>query len=142
MSKVALAASAMAVLSLSLPGCGGSAAAGPRKGKVYRGKASWYGGKWHGRPTASGEPYNQRALTAAHRFLPFGTIVRVTNLRNKKSIRVRINDRGPFVKGRIIDVSRRAARHLRMLQAGVVPVKIQVVRMPKRKRKHRRRRRR
>lgn len=76
------------------------------------GIASHYGGKFHGRKTASGERYNQNAMTAAHRRLPFGTRVRVTNARNGKSVILRINDRGPFVRGRVVDVSMAAARQL------------------------------
>lgn len=140
MSKVAIGAMLVGAFALAMPACGGTASAKPRKGKVYKGKASWYGGHFHGRRTASGVPYNKRAMTAAHRFLPFGTIVRVTNLRNKRSVRVKINDRGPFIKGRIIDLSQRAARRLRMLRAGVVPVKVEIVKLPPpRKRKRRRR---
>lgn len=78
-------------------------------GGYQSGIASWYGGKFHGRQTANGERYNQNALTAAHRTLPFGTRVRVTNTSNGDSVVVRINDRGPFVGGRVIDLSRAAA---------------------------------
>lgn len=82
-------------------------------GSSYQsGIASWYGGKFHGRQTASGETYNQNALTAAHRSLPFGTKVRVTNTSTGNSVVVRINDRGPFVGGRVIDLSRAAASSL------------------------------
>lgn len=82
-------------------------------GSSYQsGVASWYGGKFHGRQTASGEIYNQNALTAAHRSLPFGTKVRVTNAATGNSVVVRINDRGPFVGGRVIDLSRAAASEL------------------------------
>ena len=91
------------------------------------GQASWYGGKHHGRPTASGEPFNQHALTAAHRSLPFGSRVQVTNLRNERRVVVRINDRGPFTRGRIIDLSRGAAQQLDMLRDGVVPVQLQLL---------------
>ncbi|WP_298720378.1 septal ring lytic transglycosylase RlpA family protein [uncultured Oceanisphaera sp.] len=90
-----------------------------------QGMASYYGARHHGRKTASGEPFNQHALTAAHRTLPFGTRVRVTNLNNKKSVIVRINDRGPYAKGRIIDLSAQAARELNMIRAGVVPVRVE-----------------
>ena len=91
------------------------------------GKASWYGPGFHGRLTANGERYNQNALTAAHRSLPFGTRVRVTNLNNGRSVVVRINDRGPFIGGRIIDLSAAAAHNLGMVHHGVVPVNIQVL---------------
>lgn len=72
------------------------------------GMASWYGGKFHGRTTASGEIYNMYSLTAAHKTMKFGTKVKVTNLSNNKSVVVRINDRGPFIKGRVIDLSKKA----------------------------------
>ena len=94
---------------------------------VQHGKASWYGKTFHGRPTASGEPYDMNAPTAAHKSLPFGTRVRVTNLDNGKQTVVRINDRGPFVKGRIIDLSYAAAKKIQMLQAGVVHVKLEIL---------------
>jgi rare lipoprotein A len=95
---------------------------------VQLGLASWYGGRHHGGPTASGERFDKRALTAAHRTLRMNTRVRVTNRRNGKSVVLRINDRGPYVKGRIIDVSERAAELLGMKRAGVVPVKVEVLR--------------
>ncbi len=94
---------------------------------VQHGKASWYGKAFHGRPTASGERYDMHAPTAAHKTLPFGTRVRVTNLDNGKQTVVRINDRGPFVKGRIIDLSYGAAKKIQMLQAGVVRVKLEIL---------------
>ena len=90
-------------------------------------KASWYGPGFHGRTTANGETYNQNAMTAAHKGLKFGTKVRVTNQRNGKSVTLRINDRGPFVKGRIIDVSKAAAGKLGMRQSGVAPVCVTVI---------------
>lgn len=89
------------------------------------GFASWYGGKFHGRQTASGETYDQDDMSAAHRTAPFGTLVRVTNLDNGESTIVKINDRGPFVKGRIIDLSREAASRLRMLKTGTARVKLE-----------------
>lgn len=93
----------------------------------FRGWASWYGPGFHGNRSASGERYNQNALTAAHRSLPFGTRVRVTNLNTGVSVVVRINDRGPFVRGRIIDLSAAAARMLGMMGSGVAPVSIEVL---------------
>ncbi len=92
------------------------------------GQASWYGAKHHGKKTASGERFNQHALTAAHRPLAFGTRVKVTNIRNNKSVTVRVNDRGPYSKGRIIDLSRAAANKIDMLNSGVAPVRLQVLR--------------
>lgn len=91
------------------------------------GMASWYGGRWIGRKTANGERYHHEDLTAAHRTLPFGTFVRVTNLRNKKSTVVRINNRGPYIKGRIIDLSKRAATHLGLISSGVARVQVEVL---------------
>ena len=91
------------------------------------GVASYYGARHHGKRTASGEPFDQNALTAAHRSLPFGTRVRVTNQQNGKQVVVRINDRGPFRRGRIIDVSRAAAAQLDMLDRGVVRVRIETL---------------
>jgi rare lipoprotein A len=88
------------------------------------GLASYYGKEFHGRKTASGEPFNMNALTAAHRTLPFGTTVRVTNARNGKSVTVRINDRGPFIAGRIIDLSYAAAKSIGLLSVGQVSVAI------------------
>ncbi|MFM6515019.1 MAG: septal ring lytic transglycosylase RlpA family protein, partial [Microcystis panniformis] len=95
----------------------------PRK----RGMASWYGSGFHGRRTASGETFNSGGLTAAHRYLPFGTKVRVTNLHNGRSVVVRINDRGPFSGGRVIDLSRGAAAIIGVFQSGVAPVVLEVL---------------
>lgn len=91
------------------------------------GWASWYGPGFHGRRSASGERYNQNALTAAHRSLPFGTKVRVTNTRNGRSVVVKINDRGPYIRGRIIDLSAAAARIVGVMQSGVAPVRVEVL---------------
>jgi len=91
------------------------------------GQASWYGREQHHHLTASGERFDMYALTAAHRTLPFGTRVRVINLRNGRSVMVRINDRGPYSRGRIIDVSFAAAKELGMIDSGVAAVRIEVV---------------
>jgi rare lipoprotein A len=120
--------------------CGGAARAGKptEVGDVQRGKAAWYGARFQGRKTASGERFDRAKLTAAHRTLPFGTRVRVTNLANDRSVVVRVNDRGPFGKrGGIIDVSEAAARKLGMLRAGIVKVKIEVIELGKREAKRR-----
>jgi len=93
-------------------------------GFTQQGEASWYGGKFHGRKTASGEIYNMNDLTAAHKTLPLQTWVKVTNLANHRELTVRINDRGPFVRGRIIDLSQAGARRLGMLDAGTAPVRL------------------
>jgi len=94
------------------------------KGFAQKGKASWYGKKFHGRKTANGEIYNMYAMTAAHKTLPLGTHVRVYNLENNKEIVVRINDRGPFVRHRIIDLSYTAAKKIDIIGPGTAPVKI------------------
>jgi rare lipoprotein A len=94
------------------------------------GKASYYGSEFEGRKTASGERYDGKALTAAHRTLPFGTRVRVVNLGNERSVEVVINDRGPHVKGRIVDLSRKAAKEIDMIGAGVAHVRIEVLAAP------------
>ena len=92
------------------------------------GLASWYGEPHHGQPTASGEIFDMTQLTAAHRTLPLGTRLRVVNLENGRIVRVRVNDRGPYVAGRILDLSREAARALAMVERGVVPVKLEIIR--------------
>ena len=107
-----------------LGGCASQGQVDPH-GYQAEGRASYYGARHHGNKTASGERFDQHALTAAHRTLPFGSWVRVTNLRNDKSVVVRINDRGPYARGRIIDLSKKAAEQLDMLRAGVVPVRVQ-----------------
>ena len=91
------------------------------------GIASWYGNQFRGKKTANGEVFNPDALTAAHRTLPFGTKVRVTNLRNGKSVVVRINDRGPFIRGRVIDLSLGAAKLVGLTRLGVAKVKYSVL---------------
>jgi len=97
-------------------------------GNEQTGMASWYGEEFHGKLTSNKEIYNMYAMTAAHKTLPFGTYVKVTNLTNGRSVVVRINDRGPFLKGRIIDLSFTAANKLGMSETGVAPVKITVLR--------------
>jgi rare lipoprotein A len=94
---------------------------------IMEGTASWYGTSAHGKPTATGERFNRAAPTAAHRTLPFGTIVRVRNLDNDRRTLVRINDRGPFLPSRILDVSLRTAGILRMQDAGIAPVALEIV---------------
>jgi len=95
------------------------------------GIASWYGEDFNGRLTASGEVYDMYQMTAAHKTLPLGTVVRVHNVENGKTVEVRINDRGPYVKGRIIDLSKTAGRAIGMREAGTAQVKLEVVRWPK-----------
>lgn len=96
-------------------------------GDQFTGTASWYGPKFHGKLTSNGERYNMWDMTAAHKTLPMNTIVRVTNRRNGESVVVRINDRGPFVDNRIIDLSKAAASKLNMIGTGTAPVKLQVL---------------
>ncbi len=103
------------------------AATYPFKDREMEGIASWYGKDFHGKETASGETYNMYDLTAAHRTLAFGSRVRVTNLDNGKDVVVRINDRGPFTKGRIIDLSFEAARRLDMISEGTARVELRVL---------------
>lgn len=93
-------------------------------GPDEEGLASFYSASLEGRPTASGEPYRGASLTAAHRTLPFGTCVRVTAVATGRSVQVRVNDRGPFVSGRVIDVSRAAAEQLGLVQAGIARVRL------------------
>lgn len=91
------------------------------------GRASWYGPNFHGKPTANGENYDMNGLTAAHRTLPFNTMVRVDNLDNGRTVIVRINDRGPYVDNRIIDLSRKAAADLGMISAGTASVRLSLI---------------
>lgn len=106
---------------------GFSAAAEPAAPLTEAGIASYYADAYHGRPTASGERFDMHQLTAAHPRLKFGTRVRVTNTANHRSVLVRINDRGPFVAGRVIDVSRAAAEELQMIRSGLAAVTLEVV---------------
>ena len=124
----------VAALAVVVAACGGTPrheAPPPRTGVapgVQRGLATFYGAEQQGGPTASGERFDRNQLTAAHRTLPLGTRVRVTNTRNGRSVEVRINDRGPYGgHGRIIDLSEAAARRLDMIEAGVVPVIVEVL---------------
>jgi rare lipoprotein A len=94
---------------------------------ALNGTASWYGPGFHGKKTASGEIYDQRKLTAAHKTLPLGTKARVTNLDNGSTVEVEINDRGPFIPGRIIDLSRAAAGALGFVQSGTAPVQVELI---------------
>jgi len=109
---------------------------GPQKGPEFplhhteEGIASWYGSDFHGRRTANGEVYDMYKSTAAHKYLPLGCYTRVTNLRNEKSLVVKINDRGPFVKNRILDLSYGAACSLGMAADGLAPVRIELVQLP------------
>jgi rare lipoprotein A len=105
-----------------LASCGGS-----KNTFTQSGQGSYYADKFNGRPTTSGEIYRSGKMTAAHNTLPFGTRIKVTNVKNGKSVKVTVNDRGPHVKGRIVDVSGKAARKLDLVEAGVVPVQLKVI---------------
>ncbi len=98
-----------------------------RVGEIFNGRASWYGPNFHGKKTSNGESYNMWQMTAAHKTLPMNTVLRVTNKTNGRSVVVRINDRGPFVNSRIIDLSKKAASELDMLNSGTAPVKLEVL---------------
>lgn len=131
-------AATVAMLLAGLSGCGRKASrpATPtapktvRKGWSQEGIASWYGVPYHGRKTASGEVYDMYQMTAAHKTLPFGVVVEVRNKINARRVEVRVTDRGPFVKGRIIDLSRAAAEAIALIGPGTAPVKIKVIRTP------------
>jgi rare lipoprotein A len=112
---------ALGVLALALP-------FGAVQASVQEGMVSWYGAQFHDRPTASGERFDLNAMTMAHPTLPFGTKVRVTNLRNGRSVVVRVNDRGPFVGHRIADLSQAAASFLGMMNRGVAKARIEILR--------------
>jgi rare lipoprotein A len=129
-----LARAFCAVALLVLVGCssapkvgGGSLGGGATSGHSESGMASYYGNEFQSRKTASGERFDQGKLTAAHRTLPFGTRLKVINTQNGRSVVVRVNDRGPFARGRIIDLSRSAFKSIASLNSGVVHVHIQVV---------------
>jgi rare lipoprotein A len=102
----------------------------PQPGSVETGLASWYGHPYHGRAAANGEIYDMETLVAAHRTLPFDTWVRVVNLTNEKTVDVRIIDRGPFVDGRIIDLSHAAAKAIDLIGPGVAQVRVEILRLP------------
>jgi rare lipoprotein A len=103
----------------------------PRIGATEKGIASWYGHPYHGRRAANGEIYDMEKLTAAHRTLPFDTWVRVRNLKNQRAVDVRIQDRGPFIDGRIIDLSRAAARQIEMIGPGLAEVRLTIIAPPR-----------
>jgi rare lipoprotein A len=102
----------------------------PSVSQVESGIASWYGHPYHGRAAANGEIYDMENLTAAHRTLPFGTMVRVTNLTNDKTVDVRITDRGPFIDGRIIDLSHAAAKVIDLIGPGIARVRLDILSLP------------
>lgn len=125
-TKVRTCGRLVAALLLLAAGCGKPAE--PWKpASETEGYASWYGPKFQGRKTASGEIYDQNALTAAHRTAPFGTLFEVTHARSGRTVTVRVNDRGPFVKGRIVDLSYAAAQAIGMVATGTAPVRLRPV---------------
>lgn len=122
----------LVLLALMLVSCGSShrVSKGTKgsRGAIQSGLGSYYADKFNGRATASGSTYRPGQMTAAHNTLPFGTLIRVTNTRNGRSVDVTVTDRGPHTKGYIVDVSRRAAVQLGIIEAGVVPVQVTVIR--------------
>lgn len=134
-TRVSLTMTAL-LATLSASGCAKRGARGApamrqvKIGYTQHGIASWYGDPYHGRAAASGEIYDMRRMTAAHRQLPFDTTVRVESRVTKQHVEVRITDRGPFVDGRVIDLSREAARRIGLLHAGTAPVRLRVVAKP------------
>ncbi len=124
----------VAILAAAAVSCGGPPKVEPDMARTPEratlGIASWYGPGFDGKQTASGERFNKSHLTAAHRSLPFGTIVRVKNLQNGRSVDVRINDRGPFIKGRIIDLSEAAASQIDLKHRGIGEVEVRVLTLP------------
>lgn len=137
MKKLVIGCAVAGLIALSAKSEGPSpTSVGPPRASVVpkeeseTGEASWYGEEFQGNQTANGETYDLNGLTAAHPTLPFGTTVRVTNLNNSKNILLRINDRGPYIGRRLIDVSRAAAKLLGFVHAGTTPVRVEVVSRP------------
>jgi len=118
---------ALVALAVTAPTGGGPGFSDTLPGWTQQGRVSWYGPGFHGRVTANGEVFDTHALTMAHRSLAFGSEVRVTNLTNGRTVVVRVNDRGPYVRGRIADLSQAAARELGFVDDGVVPARIEVL---------------
>ena len=133
-AQTAPAASAPAAAAKPAPAATPTPAAAPEKAATtdaMEGKLAYYGQKFNGRRTASGERFNASALTMAHKSLPFGTMVKVTNVKNGKSVTVRVNDRGPSTPDRVGDLSAAAASKIRMVRSGVIDAKLEVVGQPK-----------
>ncbi len=117
----------IAIVSVLCAWNAGIVEAAEKKKHALEGTACWYGKDFHGKRTANGERFDMNKLTAAHRTLPFGTMVEVTNLSNGKKVIVRINDRGPYTKGRIIDLSYAAAKEIGMIRSGTARVRLRIV---------------
>lgn len=115
------------ILLIGIISCTGASVYKSTTGITGSGTASWYGDKFHGKMTASGQKHNKHKLTAAHRTLPFGTKVRVTNKKSKKSVVVTVNDRGPFVKNRVMDLSKAAFKKIASLKEGVIEIGYEVI---------------
>jgi rare lipoprotein A len=126
LAAAAVAVSAGCLTPRPVYATGGIRVATMVRGFVQRGTASFYGPGFHGRRTASGETFDMNAMTCAHRTLPFGTVMDVENLDNGRSVTVRVNDRGPYVSGRIVDLSRAAAEQLGMISTGTAEVLLRV----------------
>ncbi len=134
LSPLAQAQTAAPAAPAATPAAGAPAAAAPEKAAspaATDGKVAYYGQKFNGRKTASGERFNSGAMTMAHKTLPFGTMVKVTNVKNSKSVTVRVNDRGPSTPDRVGDLSAGAASKIRMIRSGVIDAKLEVVGEPK-----------
>ena len=134
LSPLAQAQTAAPAAPAATPAAAAPAAAAPEKAAspaATDGKVAYYGQKFNGRKTASGERFNSGAMTMAHKTLPFGTMVKVTNMKNSKSVTVRVNDRGPSTPDRVGDLSAGAASKIRMLRSGVIDAKLEVVGEPK-----------
>ncbi len=123
------------LIAVTVAGC--AVLPGPSKeykvGYQEKGVASWYGEPFHGRRTANGEIYDMFGMTAAHRLMPLGTSMQVKNLNNDRTVTVRVNDRGPFVRGRILDLSYQAAHDLDMVRSGTAPIKLRVIEISQKK---------
>ncbi|MEJ8758342.1 septal ring lytic transglycosylase RlpA family protein [Pontibacter sp. H259] len=126
--KVIITRLLIITLCLSFFACASSKPGFGERGYTEEGKASYYSRKLQGRKMANGEPYRRSKLTAAHKTLPFGTKVKVTNTATNQSVKVKITDRGPFVRGRIVDLSESAAKKVGLIQSGVAPVEMKVIR--------------
>src|SRR5436190_5967828 len=120
---------ALLVLASLLTACHSAERGRVRIGWTEKGEASWYGEPFHGQRTASGERYDMYQMTAAHRELPLGTVIEVRNVENDRRVQVRVNDRGPFVRGRILDLSYAAARELDMVRMGTAEIELRVIEM-------------
>lgn len=129
MTKTLMSSALLSLLLLA----GVGAQAGTAPAQTQAGVASYYHDRFHGRKTASGTAYNKNALSAAHKSLPLGSTVKVTDTRTGRSVVVKINDRGPYVRGRVIDLSRAAAQEIGLTEKGLAKVKIEVLSMPKRR---------